>query len=504
MWSGCDIRVSSSGSGDTASLSSAAAAARAHRAASAASADTVVCLSGTFSAAASPFSLGAHDGAASSGGGRVVWRGVGGGATISGGLSVSGWRPATLGGGAVFAAPLPAGWPAGAPVRQLWVDGVRASRTILTDVAAALGGMTPWTGSGGAVGFSTGADLPAAWASAATSIEFTWPIVVANWISPRCTLASAAGRNITLASPCGAHLIARNVYASKLAPPVTAEAVPSFPLPAGSFYHDMSGVLYYAAAAAPAAGAAWVAAAETIAAHADLRGVAFEDLTFQFATWWQPNAADGFVDAQSAVYACTAGAARCGSGGSGEPLAAVTCSNCSDVEFTRCNFANIGAPYALAIANSSQRVNITACAFAELSGGFVKLGSVVDTAAAAGAPGDWDASLVVQDCVAGGMAVEYGGAAGLFAGFIRDSSIIHNNISDAGYSGVSLGWGWGDEVLPGLGGNTVAFNRISRVMTRLRDGGGIYVNGATSAPNVMARNWVDSDEAVYAVFYLGN
>jgi hypothetical protein len=41
-------------------------------------------------------------------------------------------------------------------------------------------------------------------------------------------------------------------------------------------------------------------------------------------------------------------------------------------------------------------------------------------------------------------------------------------------------------------------------MTRLRDGGGIYVNGATSAPNLMARNWVDSDEAVYAVFYLDN
>ena len=38
-------------------------------------------------------------------------------------------------------------------------------------------------------------------------------------------------------------------------------------------------------------------------------------------------------------------------------------------------------------------------------------------------------------------------------------------------------------------------------MTKLRDGGGIYVNGATNitAPSLMADNWVTDDRAVFAV-----
>lgn len=41
-------------------------------------------------------------------------------------------------------------------------------------------------------------------------------------------------------------------------------------------------------------------------------------------------------------------------------------------------------------------------------------------------------------------------------------------------------------------------------MNTLADGGGIYVNGHTSAayPSTMEGNFVDADEAVYAVFYL--
>jgi hypothetical protein len=43
----------------------------------------------------------------------------------------------------------------------------------------------------------------------------------------------------------------------------------------------------------------------------------------------------------------------------------------------------------------------------------------------------------------------------------------------------------------------------AQVMRVLRDGGGIYVNGGTSAPCLMTNNYVNQDDAVYAVFYLG-
>jgi hypothetical protein len=57
-----------------------------------------------------------------------------------------------------------------------------------------------------------------------------------------------------------------------------------------------------------------------------------------------------------------------------------------------------------------------------------------------------------------------------------------------------------------VGNNSITYNRISNVMRLLRDGGGIYVNGAEnkSFESVMAYNYVEQDMAVFAVYYLDN
>ncbi len=99
------------------------------------------------------------------------------------------------------------------------------------------------------------------------AIEFTWPIVIANWIEPRCTVAGISGTNITLASPCSGFLVARNVYHSSLPAPVTAEAVANFPLAPGTFYHDVAkGVVTYelgpGQSLADLQGNAWVSGTE--------------------------------------------------------------------------------------------------------------------------------------------------------------------------------------------------------------------------------------------------
>ena len=60
--------------------------------------------------------------------------------------------------------------------------------------------------------------------------------------------------------------------------------------------------------------------------------------------------------------------------------------------------------------------------------------------------------------------------------------------------------------MEGFGNNSISYNRISKIMQFLRDGGGIYVNGATNSswPSSITNNWVDQDDAVFAVFYLDN
>jgi hypothetical protein len=53
---------------------------------------------------------------------------------------------------------------------------------------------------------------------------------------------------------------------------------------------------------------------------------------------------DGFVDTQTAVYECTAGAPGCNLGTSGEPEGAIRVIGCHDITIRNCTFVNIGAP----------------------------------------------------------------------------------------------------------------------------------------------------------------
>ena len=61
------------------------------------------------------------------------------------------------------------------------------------------------------------------------------------------------------------------------------------------------------------------------------------------------------------------------------------------------------------------------------------------------APSLWDSGHVVVGNTASGLASEYAGSAGFFGGFVMGLNLSSNTISDAGYSGVSVGWGWGRE-----------------------------------------------------------
>ena len=178
-----------------------------------AAADVVVCLApGMHDVSDAPWELGPeHSPPAPA---RVVWRG-GPGVVVSGGAQVTGWAPSTLGGGPVYAARVPAAVAAaGTVVRQLWVRGARAARTVLASPATALGGMRMYAqrgdlsaciagrpysrtrsrmgrryASGTTAGYACG-EIPTAWLNNTRAIEFSWPIVLQNWVAPRCTIAS--------------------------------------------------------------------------------------------------------------------------------------------------------------------------------------------------------------------------------------------------------------------------------------------------------------------------
>ena len=86
------------------------------------------------------------------------------------------------------------------------------------------------------------------------------------------------------------------------------------------------------------------------------------------------------------------------------------------------------------------------------------------------------------------VGMRYSGSIGIFAGYTADTTIAHNTIYDASYSGISCSWGWGEFDQGGRHGRdtykyetpsvmaryVIEHNDISYVCQRLADGGGIY------------------------------
>lgn len=70
------------------------------------------------------------------------------------------------------------------------------------------------------------------------------------------------------------------------------------------------------------------------------------------------------------------------------------------------------------------------------------------------------------------VSVEYMTPA-ITAYYVHNTEISHNDILDAPYSGISLGWGWGRGV-KNCTDNLVKNNRIENVLYKLKDGGHIY------------------------------
>jgi hypothetical protein len=294
--------------------------------------DLLVCLDpGSHAAAGSDGALRFTDKDTPAGKARVVWRGLGSKAdptTVTGGVQVTGWKKTTLGGGTAYMATVPAEAAKLTAIRQLWVDGVRANRTSMNtavdcssgcmtpdaakDIACAPGAaaphacpssapicvgfennvkwgkcqhcdcksnnslpiFSPWivNGSAGpaAIGFTTSAPLPDSWAKAKpNTLEFVWPIVIQNWIEPRCTVASIVGTNVTLANPCGLHLFSRHAGRAPPAPGRIEAIAPTKALMPGEFYHDSAdGTLYYSLAEGQSESqleaSSWIAAKEVL------------------------------------------------------------------------------------------------------------------------------------------------------------------------------------------------------------------------------------------------
>ena len=165
--------------------------------------------------------------------------------------------------------------------------------------------------------------------------------------------------------------------------------------------------------------------------------------------------------------------------------------------FHRCTFSHMGAG-ALDIQNGSRDNIVRGCLFTQTAAGAIQVGDVQVSDAHPDDPRTIVSGNVIDNCRLCAIGTEFKGSIGIFVGYASGTVITHNEISEVGYTGISVGWGWGyydpwcdgdkpkfyrDGCYPRFDTPTtcrdtlVEHNHVHHVLNSLNDGGGIYTLG---------------------------
>jgi hypothetical protein len=407
---------------------------------------------------------------------------------ISGGKKVTGWKPDEKG-----------RWKAPAPAddfRQLYVGGVRATRAR----GAAPVGLQAF----GNLGYTTTAIDMANWKHPA-DLEFCYLVV---WTHSRCKVQGIKREGdkavITMVQPQFTH--AKTKAGVTVAQPDSIYLENALELldEPGEWYLDREAkTVYYL----PRPGEDMrkiEVIAPAVEKLLDLRGtldkpvehIRFEGITFQHGNWLRPSKvgvcdvqANFIIDSEKNFYTLD-GSFRNHDDENLKSSANVVCHAVKAVHFDRCTFRQLGGA-GLDIEFGSQDNVVSGCRFFDIAGTAIQVGDVLKDDHHPDDPRKIVKDNSILNCYIHDCCVDYQGGLGIFAGYTQGTRLAHNEICQLPYSGISMGWGWGMEDAGGGGynqphrysdptpakNNRIEYNNIHEVMTKMEDGGGIYMLG---------------------------
>jgi len=457
---------------------------------------------------------------------NVVYRAAAGVAPVlSGGKTITGWKEDTDG-----------RWKAacGEHFRQLYVDGKRAVRARSSETKAR---EPKWNDVGmatvagmelfGENGYRTTDVAMADWRNLG-DIEFCY---YEMWCHTRCKVESIVRHGphafVRMVQP--QFMLARRKEGRQANLPHYLEnALPLLDEP-GEWYLDRADkVLYYKPLPGEKMDDVEVVA-PVLETLVELRGlldnpvrhIQFQGITFAHATWLRPSRI-GLADVQANYVQHMLNIVdRLGTVNNvhNEDLkspANVICRTGKHIRFERCTFAHLGGAGLDLEYGSSDNV-VSGCRFHDISSTAIQVGGIERSDHH---PGDERTTVrnnqvlnnLIENC-----AVEYMGGLGVFVGYTDATVIAHNEIRNMPYSGISVGWGWGEEDAGGgqaayyqpyrydtptpARNNRIEYNHIHHVMNPLQDGGGIYTLG-NMAGTIIRGNHVHDNAGAPGGIYL--
>ncbi|MFD5593156.1 RICIN domain-containing protein [Streptomyces griseorubiginosus] len=210
----------------------------------------------------------------------------------------------------------------------------------------------------------------------------------------------------------------------------------------------------------------------------DLR---FSGITFAQTTWMEATN-NGYLNAQGGNYNISANTSN--QQYVGRPPAGVQAADADRISFTGNTFTQMGAS-ALDLSHGVHDSTVTGNLISDIAGNGIMVGKFSDPTVEyhtvynpPTSPAGEDAREVVKNVTVKNNLItrigeDYPGTAAIDAGFVNSTTIDHNDISDTPWAAISLGWGW-QAAANAEGNNSISYNRIGNALNRLCDTAGIY------------------------------
>nr|WP_154924126.1 RICIN domain-containing protein [Microbacterium testaceum] len=210
-------------------------------------------------------------------------------------------------------------------------------------------------------------------------------------------------------------------------------------------------------------------------ATAPVHDISIQGITFQDSGWNRPTT-NGYLNGQGGLYNISANMQN--QQYTDRPPAGVYVTYADRISVTGNTFRRMGST-ALDIDTAVHDSSAVGNVITDVSGNGIMVGKFSDPDVEFHTPynpadiNEVTARVTVSNNVINGTGRVYTGTAGINGGYLRNTSIVNNDISDSPWAGISTGWGW-NHAESAQRENTIARNRIGNIQTNMCDTGGFY------------------------------